>query len=89
FIENAFKHGVSQALKGAEVRIALIEKGNMLVFSIFNTVPLASKPAGKQPKSALGLKNVHKQLELLYPGKHELRINENSDSYSITLTIPA
>lgn len=88
FIENAFKHGVSQALKDAKVRISMKEQHGQLVFSVFNTVPPSAKAISSPKQEALGLKNVRQQLELLYPGKHVLRIEENSDSYSITLTVP-
>ena len=74
FIENAFKHGVSQELKEAfiTIKISLIEK--QIVFIIENSIPKVS--IEKEPEHCIGLKNVKKQLELLYPGNYFLEIED-------------
>lgn len=40
-------------------------------------------------RSGIGLINVKKRIELLYPNKHELIIHDEDDSFTVTLTIQA
>lgn len=86
FIENAFKHGVSQELKTATVKINLSIDTQYIIFNIFNTKPLLSIEKYKQKKS-IGLTNVEQQLNLLYPSSHDLKIKETSKSFSVTLKL--
>ena len=90
FIENAFKHGVSQELNVAQIKITLKTKGKLIFFEITNTLPqiIPTKEEG-EPTEALGLVNVKKQLDLLYPQVYELGIHTHSGQYRVTLTIPA
>nr|WP_273569082.1 histidine kinase [Maribacter sp. Hal144] len=89
FVENAFKHGVSQELGQAKIEIFLNIKNSNIIFSIFNSKP--NIPEEIQPKNEehLGLKNVKKQLELLYPNSYDLQITEKEDSYSVMLKLNA
>ncbi|MEX0274019.1 MAG: histidine kinase, partial [Flavobacteriaceae bacterium] len=59
-------------------------KGDKIFFRIFNT-----KPAIKQQteQGALGLENVKKQLELLYPDAHSLQINDGNDGFLVSLIV--
>lgn len=84
FIENAFKHGVKQALNNARIDIHLSTDKNTIQFDIKNSKPLQS---AADEKEQLGLKNVKKQLALLYPNAHELIIEDEADSYRIVLTL--
>lgn len=86
FIENAFKHGVSQELKMATVRIYLSTVGEYLIFNIHNSKPDRSNIKITQ-KESIGLSNVEQQLKLLYPDTHNLKIEENSDSFSVKLKL--
>lgn len=75
FIENAFKHGVSQEIDIAKVDIKLSIENDQVVFRIFNTKPyqeITNKPSKKQ----IGLSNVERQLNLLYPKGHQLKIED-------------
>jgi len=87
FIENAFKHGVSQTLKGAKIDISLTEKKDNIVFSIYNTKPTIAIESTKPTTEALGLKNVKQQLELLYPNNFDLQIDDKNDGYSVNLIL--
>jgi len=85
FVENACKHGVSQELKKAWIKISLQTQGEEIHFSIAN-----SKPKGSQKgDSGIGLKNVQQQLELLYPNGHVLDIKETEDIYQVDQKLKA
>lgn len=85
FLENAFKHGVAP---GHFSRMALsidINK-NELSFSCLNTDHSAlEKPLAE--KGGIGLENVKRRLQLLYPGKHQLSAGPANGNYSVTLKI--
>lgn len=87
FVENAFKHGVAQELKKAEIKISLVTNNTDVVFSIYNSKP--SSTIGKNPENEepLGLENVKQQLELLYPNSHELTISDEEDSYEVVIRL--
>lgn len=87
FLENAFKHGVSQELKKATIDIRIKLTNNLILFSILNTKP-AIVINNNDPKTPIGLINVKKQLEMLYPEGYKLDIKSEIRSYKVTLTIP-
>nr|WP_298999028.1 histidine kinase [uncultured Allomuricauda sp.] len=85
FVENAFKHGVSEAINNATIRIQVENRENRLFFELKNTRPdLISNNNGRK---SLGLSNVKKQLELLYPNKHQLNIIEKPNTYTTELEL--
>lgn len=84
FIENAFKHGVKQELKKAKITIDLTTQNDSIIFIIKNTKPITKIASVQEP---LGLKNVQKQLVLLYPETHNLQISDTQREYSVTLTL--
>ncbi|MEM7573286.1 MAG: histidine kinase [Bacteroidota bacterium] len=85
FVENAFKHG---DLRDPEqpLRIQLSENENgALSFSVSNLI----KP-GQQSKDGtggIGLRNVQKRLQLLYPDQHHLHIEAREQSFEVHLLI--
>ena len=83
FIENAFKHGVSyQHASFIEVKAEV--QGETLHFSCRNSK--AEKP--NEEKGGVGLANVKQRLKLLYDNDYSLKIQDDSDVYSVQLTIP-
>jgi len=86
FIENSFKHGVSASMSSNYVHIDLKIEGNELFFSIENN-KRENYEANEQSSSKSGLKNVTRRLELLYPDRHKLDIEENKKSYKVNLKI--
>jgi LytS/YehU family sensor histidine kinase len=84
FIENAFKYGLkSRTNKFLEIKIFVVEK--TFDFYIINDKNIAT--GEKQETSGIGIENVRKRLELLYPGKHQLLIENGEDSFGIKLQI--
>lgn len=85
FLENAFKHGVSNGNDQCWIKARLEVDETRLVYTIANSkVKAVSYPADGE---GIGLKNVKRRLDLSYPGKHQLRIDDREDFYSVSLTI--
>ena len=85
FVENCFKHGTSQMLEQAWIRLAIDIEDNKLKMTLINAkVPVKDND---KPVSGIGISNVRKRLELLYPGKHELSIQEEEDVFIVKLTV--
>ena len=83
FIENAFKHGVSyQHASFIEVKAEV--QGDTLYFSCRNSKAEKSN----EEKGGVGLANVKQRLKLLYDNDYSLKIQDDSDVYSVQLTIP-
>ena len=85
FVENAFKHGVSFQ-KPSWVKIKLTCNAEEVHLNVQNSVhKYAEDP--EYGKSGIGLENLRKRLEILYPQKHEFRINQNEDSFEANIKI--
>ena len=85
FVENAFKHGVSYQ-ESSEIAIRLVCRGQALLFSVVNHIAKHRSHTMEQG-SGIGLKNVMRRLELLYPGKHLLKISDDDNQYKVELEI--
>jgi two-component system, LytTR family, sensor kinase len=85
FVENAFKHGVGM-IQNPTIEINLQTENKRLVFEVKNKVNRQSKEV-KDSASGIGLNNVKRRLELLYPENHQLMIKDEGDFYVIHLDI--
>ena len=83
FVENAFKH-VSHFSGRNEISIGLDRDDSYFLFTVFNTTE-DSKVNGAH--KGIGLTNVKRRLELLYPDAHRLEIDDRHDSYSVKLAL--
>ena len=83
FVENAFKHVSADPAKQNFIRISLERDSSNFVFCAENSKE--SKPPGDY--GGIGLTNVKRRLELLYPGRHELKIEDNHDLYKVRLSL--
>lgn len=87
FIENAFKHGID-ASQRSEIRIhAGLEGGALNLFVENHIFPVQN--AAEEENGGIGLTNTRRRLDLLYPGRHTLAINEDTHlkTYTVNLTI--
>ncbi len=86
FIENAFKYVGFNEGKQNSIEIFLKHEGGNLIFKVFNT---KDAYMGSQPEksSGLGIANTKRRLEILYPNRHELSINNAENSYGVALTL--
>ena len=85
FVENAFKHGISYRTKSF-VEISLQPHGDRLLFNCRNS--RQQKPQDENMKGGVGLSNVRRRLDLLFPGNYTLDIKEQEDTYTVHLDIP-
>lgn len=85
FVENAFKHGVAIG-QNSEIQIAIVVSGKKLNFSCLNT-DYSSIKKMEMKISGIGLENVSRRLELVYPGKHRLIINKEDGKFMVNLEI--
>ncbi len=85
FVENAFKHLSHYTDKMNFVKLDLAVIHNELHFTIEN-----SREAGRavtEKEGGIGLVNVKRRLELLYPGRHSLKIEETGDRFLVQLKL--
>ncbi len=85
FVENAFKHVSRLPSETGYVNITLNQEVNILRLIVENS--RADQALQKKNASGLGLENVKKRLEILYPGKHELIVQKTDTVYKTTLII--
>ncbi|MEZ4966151.1 MAG: sensor histidine kinase [Saprospiraceae bacterium] len=86
FVENAFKHGASRTSgQKVYVSISLTVRSNLLAFQVENSK--SKKPDDENGNRGIGLRNVEKRLELLYPGRYTLQKTEAEEKYSIALEL--
>jgi len=87
FIENAFKHGVS-ATQPSYIHIDISQQNSSVVLKVVNTI-IKEQNNNLEAGSGIGLNNTRRRLDLLYPGKYELQINEDAaqNIYSVHLTL--
>jgi hypothetical protein len=84
FVENSFKHGISELIRDAWVNIDLSLYRDEFIFKIENS----KSPSYKNPNSTgIGLNNVKRRLELIYGKDHKLQILDGTDSYLVVLKI--
>ncbi|XZF14964.1 sensor histidine kinase [Chitinophagaceae bacterium MMS25-I14] len=90
FVENAFKHGVKAGIGIADVDIRLDISRNELIFYISNTLPdviPATEKLGISASGGIGIGNVRRRLQVIYPDRHELKITEGDGRYIVQLHI--
>ncbi len=88
FIENAFKHGVSYR-QDSFVEVAMSVMSDTRVrFTCKNSIVAARVGAQQQTDGGIGLENVSKRLALLFGKDYRLDIEEDLETYNVTLEIP-
>ncbi|UYQ95460.1 histidine kinase [Chitinophaga horti] len=82
FVENAFKHGVTNQPE-KPIRITITCQDTLFTFSVHNF----NMPKRKDKTGGIGLENVRRRLELVYPGQYQLDIAASEQAYQVTLQI--
>jgi len=85
FIENSFKHGVNASIGKGWVDINLSAMEEKISLSVVNS--MAGNHVNGSAQKGIGLENVKKRLQLLYPGKNMLNLEEEKEKYSVNLDI--
>jgi len=82
FVENAFKHGVLNDPSNP-VRIKLLTGDGNICFSVSNK----KNQDQKDKTGGIGLSNVRRRLELMYPNRHQLDIIDDQEHYNVNLLL--
>ena len=85
FVENAFKHG-SKNVTFPGIRITLVSEPGIISFEVINHIR-KNTIASRDQTGGIGLPNIKRRLDLLYPGKYDLEIKEEKEIYSVKLII--
>jgi two-component system LytT family sensor kinase len=87
FVENAFKHGVSDTLPST-IEVHVTQTDNQVRLHVKNTNH-KKQGADLEDNKGIGLANTIRRLDLLYPGKHILEVNNDLDTnvYTVNLTL--
>jgi LytS/YehU family sensor histidine kinase len=79
-VENAFKYSGGEYY----MKITATNGEDKIRFYVENSIPL-SVPASNE--KGIGLENLKRRLELLYPGDHELNIKKEANTFAVLLTL--
>ncbi|NCD72292.1 sensor histidine kinase [Mucilaginibacter agri] len=83
FVENAFKHGLSETTGNTSIAINVSLKEGYLNFSVYNTQDYNNN---SEVTEKIGLSNVRRQLELMYK-QFSLQLHNLSDSFNVNLEV--
>ncbi len=87
FVENAFKHGVSQELSTGMIELYISSTEKEIVFKLKNSKPKTSFETIASDKKSIGMLNTEKQLDLLYPNSYQLEVNNSAFEYILALKL--
>lgn len=84
-VENAFKHGIEPAVGECFLELKLTEINGDINFLCRNSVE--PEAAAKVRSGGIGLQNLHRRLELLYPDQFDIEVDARPDEYSVRLNL--
>lgn len=86
FIENAFKHGLNSQFGYSWVRMVISTTDKTLAFECENNT-LTNNQQIQNTAGGIGIENTKKRLQLIYPERHSLEIEQKNDIFKVTLNI--
>ncbi|WP_243348480.1 sensor histidine kinase [Parabacteroides sp. FAFU027] len=87
FVENCFKHSRIDQNPNSSITITLSENHDGLLFIAENTIPSQKLITELTKRDGIGINNVKKRLELLFPDNHSLEINKSDNLFRVKLLI--
>lgn len=87
FLENSFKHGLNTQLKDGFVDIRLQVEQKSVDFKIENSKGQTIASPDNRPSGGIGLVNVRRRLNLMYPDHYQLRVSNTPNTFAVHLTI--
>jgi hypothetical protein len=84
-VENAFKHGIEPAVGECFLELKLTETDGEISFFCRNSVE--PEAAAKVRSGGIGLQNLHRRLELLYPDEFEIQVDTRPEEYCVRLNL--
>lgn len=88
FLENSFKHGTKTSFGNSWINMEIEVTNKDFRFNLQNSKP--TNPIHQtfsEYRGGIGLKNVKRRLEILYPRRHKLTINNNPDHFEVDLIL--
>ena len=85
FVENAFKYGIS-AREPSPIDICMDAQNGSLLFKVKNNKHNQSQIKAVN-NTGIGIQNARRRLELLYPNKYQLQINDDPTTYTVNLSL--
>jgi two-component system, LytTR family, sensor kinase len=85
FIENAFKHGASNAIEPGFVQIHILIENNEVNMYVENSKAEKQPMMEHKRSGGIGLVNVKRRLDILYPKLYQLDIYDNPNTYGVNL----
>jgi two-component system LytT family sensor kinase len=84
-VENCFKHGVSNEIDTCWIRLDILSNDGWLIIKIENSKSFNGKCNGT--RNGIGLENVKRRLEILYPDRHEFKCIDEDQTFLAVLKI--
>jgi two-component system, LytTR family, sensor kinase len=85
-VENAFKHGISFR-SASWIYITLTHDPSRIFFKVHNSYHPKAEEDPEKDSHGIGLENVKKRLELLYPGRHQFDVQASENDYFVSLIL--
>ncbi len=89
FIENSFKHSFGTKVKDVSIAIKIYLQEQDIHLEVVNNFEANGNPRESLTHGGIGLVNVKKRLDLLYPDAHHLHIEQNKEQYHVKLNVKA
>jgi hypothetical protein len=89
FVENAFKHGRNTSGHTITISLDLKVSAGKIYLKVMNSCDAAAEQPASKRDAGLGMANVVKRLELLYPDAHGLKRTHAADQYVLELWLKA
>jgi LytS/YehU family sensor histidine kinase len=86
FVENCFKHGCSNDPGSPWIKLRISAKDKRFEFEALNSIPKTNYEPGENA-GGVGLSNIKRRLELIYPNKHILEIERKTNEFKVRLEI--
>lgn len=86
FVENAFKHGIS-LVNPSWIHITLTFDKENLYFKVHNSLHINRETDPEKFNHGIGLENVRRRLNLLYPQRHRLVMEQSEQDFFVSLTL--
>jgi len=84
-VENAFKHGIEPAVGECFLELKLTETDGEISFFCRNSVE--PEAAAKVRSGGIGLQNLNRRLELLYPDEFDIQVDARPEEYCVRLNL--
>jgi LytS/YehU family sensor histidine kinase len=86
FVENCFKHGASESLLQAWVKIRIDIQPTAIAVKVENS-KAENGHHRKEGKEGIGIQNVSRRLDLLFPNHYTLKIVNDTATFLVILTV--